>query len=317
MKKFINRLQKVAVRFMNQLHAYDYPETAEGWYKYSDNPVLEDMSSSMFDPFVRKIKDTYYMLVSKRTTRTILLCESVDGICWKKRTEILFGEPNSEWETNVNRACFVVHHGYWYVWYTGQHDGKSSIGMAISKDGIHFEKYAHNPVLRPELWFECCAVMNPCVIWDEEQELFCMWYAAGENYEPDVIGYAESEDGVHWLKRQTPVMTADPSVEYQKCKVGACDVIKLPDGRFCMAYIAYQNINVARICIAYSEDGITNWKRIPENPVLSPSKGKWDQHAVYKPSLMYDVENFVTIIWYNGRSKHSEKIGVAYLEEEL
>ena len=37
-------------------------------------------------------------------------------------------------------------------------------------------------------------------MWDEERKIFRMWYSAGGFWEPDQIGYAESEDGIHWKK---------------------------------------------------------------------------------------------------------------------
>ena len=145
--------------------------------------------------------------------------------------------------------------------------------------------------------------------------MFKMWYAAGESYEPDVIAYAESTDGIHWKKNPIPVMSSNADFLYQKAKVGACDVVRMKNGRYCMAYIAYQNINVARICLAYSDDGISNWIYSKSNPILSPERGKWDSHAVYKPSIVLDEENNKFLLWYNGRTNHCEQIGMALGEQ--
>lgn len=89
-----------------------------------------------------------------------------------------------------------------------------------------------------------------------------MWYAAGEGYEPDVICYAESKDGKHWVKRTKPIKCADPEIAYEKSKVGACDVIRSSDNKYVMAYIAYQNVNVSRICLAYSDNPTDAWKKL-------------------------------------------------------
>lgn len=63
--------------------------------------------------------------------------------------------------------------------------------------------------------------------------------------------------------------------------------------------------------MARSSNGITGWSVINDAPILGPGVGKWDQHAVYKPTIVYDDESQVVMIWYNGRFKHSEKIGLA------
>ena len=44
------------------------------------------------------------------------------------------------------------------------------IGLATSKDGIHFKRYEGNPVITPTERYELQSVMNPCVIWDENDD---------------------------------------------------------------------------------------------------------------------------------------------------
>lgn len=306
------RLKRKVERILNQKTAYDYPEESGGWHKLNENPVLNGKKNgSLFDPFVRKVDGSFIMCISQRSNHSLKFCRSSDGINWDEGIEVLNGLDSSDWETEVNRGCFLIHEKKWMLWYTGQHEGKSSIGLAVSEDGIHFKRN-NKPVLWPEYFYEATAVMNPCVMWDEKRSVFRMWYAAGENYEPDVICYAESEDGYKWRKKEGPIMKADITKPYKQDKVGACDVVQLSDGRYCMAYIAYQNVNVARIALAYSENGIDNWKDSTFNPIISPSRGKWDGHAVYKPSLIIDEHLKEEFIWYNGRLGHCEQIGMAY-----
>ncbi len=315
--KIINRVKTSIQRRLNQLCAYDYPGENAGWHKYENNPVLGNTTTgSLFDPCVRKIDGLYIMCLSCRRTHSIKMLSSEDGYTWNwdNAVEILVGINNSNWETRVNRACFLVKDNIWHLWYTGQNNGISKIGYAVSKDGINYIRMSSEPVLIPEYDFEGENVMNPCVLWDEEKCIYCMWYAAGEGYEPDVICYAESKDGKHWVKRTKPVKCADPEIAYEKSKVGACDVIRSSDNKYVMAYIAYQNVNVSRICLAYSDNPTDAWKKIDDVPILSPEKGKWDAHAVYKPTLCIDQDNKSTILWYNGRAEHNERIGVATLK---
>ena len=55
-------------------------------------------------------------------------------------------------------------------------------------------------MIKPVYFFEGKSVMNPHVIYDNEAKIFKMWYAEGETYEPDVICYAKSKDGINWIK---------------------------------------------------------------------------------------------------------------------
>ena len=77
-----------------------------------------------------------------------------------------------------------------------------------------------------------------------------------------------------------------------------------------MFYIGYRDINTACICAARSEDGITNWHRVPENPLVTPTPDTWDMHSCYKPAVVRD-ENGLYHIWYNGRRDGDEFIGYA------
>ena len=315
--EIIERVKSSVRRRINQLYAYDYPEENFGWHKYENNPVLGDATTgSLFDPCVRIVNQAYWMCLSCRANHSIVMLTSRDGYNWNwdNAVEILRGIEDSNWETRVNRACFLVKDNLWHLWYTGQKNGISKIGYAISEDGINYIRMTSQPILFPEYPFEGENVMNPCVLWDEEREIYRMWYAAGEGYEPDVICYAESKDGKKWKKKMRPVICADPEVAYKKNKVGACDVIKLSNGGYLMAYIAYQNVNVSRICLSYSNNGIDGWVNYEDVPILSPGKGKWDAHAVYKPTFCVDREKKSMILWYNGRTAHNERIGVATLE---
>lgn len=312
MKKYIKKLQHRIGRAYSSLHCYDYKPTNNGWKKY-DNFVFPKANDNgvYFDPFVRKWADEYRMYVSDRNRSNIICLCSGDGISWIKKADALIKNSQETWDEVVNRACVLQLNDRWMMWYTGQHDSESAIGIAVSEDGFKFHRIMDTPVLKPEYDFEKKSVMNPCVLWDKTSQQFKMWYVAGEQYEPDVLCYATSNDGIKWQKSAyNPVLS--PGInDYDNFKVGACDIMATTTGYY-MFYIGYQTIDIARICVAYSENGINNWKRINSNPILSPEKNKWDAHAVYKPTICYDEKNQIIHLWYNGRNKYEEKIGYAY-----
>ena len=313
MSDIIKRVKRKVDKALNQKRSYDYPPESGGFKKVESNPVLyRKDGGSLFDPFVREVDGRFVMCVSNRPDRSLELYVSDNGTDWTLRSVALKAIPDT-WEDKLNRGSFLLKDGVWYLYYTGQKDGVSRIGLAKSEDGLHFTRVQSDPVMNPELSFETAAVMNPCVMFDEKKQLFRMWYAAGESYEPDVLAYAESTDGISWNKRPGPVMTADPGTEYKKCKVGACDIIRLDDGRYCMAYITYQNVDVARISLAYSDNGIDGWIDDKANPILSPGKNRWDSSAVYKPAVC--IKNGAMMLWYNGRSGLKESIGLAIKKE--
>ena len=79
----------------------------------------------------------------------------------------------------------------------------------------------------------------PHVLFDEEDQLYKMWYAAGCNHEPDAIGYASSPDGIHWEKYEgNPVLSGDKAHLWEQHKVVAPCVIK-EKGWFYMFYVGH------------------------------------------------------------------------------
>lgn len=111
-----------------------------------------------------------------------------------------------------------------------------------------------------------------------------------------------------------PIFTADKENTYEQDRVGGCQVIKTPDMGYVMFYIGYENIDKVQICIARSEDGITQWKKSPANPIVFPEAGAWDADACYKPSFLWNEEENKWMLWYNGRSNTDEFIGYVYKE---
>lgn len=314
--KVKGRLERMAFdrqRARNQQHCHDFPAECNGWKKVGNAPVYGDSGTgTVFDPYVLVHDGSFLMVVSERKTGDLILLKSKDGISWSERKTILAHRPGT-WESIVNRGCLVHVDGTWHLWYTGQQGEKSCIGHAVSDDCFNFVRDSGNPVLVPGLKAEGTSVMNPCVIRDEAKGMYRMWYAAGENYEPDMIFHAESHDGKSWKKHETPVLSRCPGHEWEKYKVGGCDVKRLEDGSYVMFYIGYQNLDVTRICYAVSADGIA-WERPDNNICLSPSRGSWDADACYKPAFVKAGDR--KYLWYNGRRDICEYIGLATNDQD-
>ena len=66
----------------------------------------------------------------------IAMVEGTDGIHWGEPRIVLEPRPESGWEDRLNRSCCLWRGGLCHLWYTGQSNGSSRIGHAVSKDGI-------------------------------------------------------------------------------------------------------------------------------------------------------------------------------------
>lgn len=291
------------------------PETSAGWRKRGEGPVMGGEYGTCFDISVLREGGLYQMWLSWRPKKSVALVESRDGENWSEPPSPVLG-PRSEtgWEDDINRPVVVKRADGYHLWYTGQAKGRSAIGYATSPDGVAWKRMSDKPVLSPEKPWEKVAVMCPHVVWDADAKQFRMWYSAGDQYEPNAIGYATSEDGLAWTKHEAnPVFVPDPSCAWEKHKVTACQVVRVGDWHV-MFYIGFRDEHHAQIGLARSRDGITNWQRHPDNPIVRPGGNKWDHDACYKPFAIFDGKKW--LLWYNGRRGSLEQIGVVFHEGE-
>jgi predicted GH43/DUF377 family glycosyl hydrolase len=283
--------------------------TAGGWHKYPANPVLGGALGTCFDVAVLPEAGRYRLWFSWRPRKSVALVESADGVHWNQPVLVLKPNPDTGWEDDINRPVVLKRPDGYHLWYTGQAHGKSWIGYATSSDGVTWQRRSNRPVLSPEAPWEKVAVMCPHVLWNEDLRSFQMWYSAGEQYEPDAIGYAVSKDGMHWTRHaENPVFKGAPNVAWEHHKVTACQVVR--DGSsYVMFYIGFRDMDHAQIGVARSPDGISNWQRHPANPIIGPDPNSWDHDACYKPFALFDGEQW--LLWYNGRHNNVEQIGLA------
>ncbi len=118
-------------------------------------------------------------------------------------------------DRSVHDPCFVAScctliepNGLWRMWYlsciewhvdNGQLQHVYHIKYAESDDGIHWRRDGRVCIdFKDETEY---AISRPCVIKDDD--CYRMWYSyRGESYR---IGYAESEDGLHWTRKDDEV----------------------------------------------------------------------------------------------------------------
>lgn len=289
--------------------------TQGGWEKYSA-PLLGGQYGTCFDVSILSEEKKLVMYFSWRDCHSIARVTSCDGIHWSEPVICLEPRETQEgWENAVNRPYVLYWDGKYHMWYTGQlirdegrGEGCSHIFYAVSEDGTQFHRVSTNPVLSPQAPWEKNSVMNPTVLWDENDQLLKMWYSGGEQYEPDSFGYATSPDGLHWTKwEENPIFNANPNLHWEQAKVGGCQMI-YENGWYRMFYIGYENVDYAQIGMARSRDGITNWERSACNPIIAPSEDGWDAEACYKPFAVKREDGWW--LWYNGRRGKHEQIGL-------
>lgn len=145
-----------------------------------------------------------------------------------------------------------------------------------------WNRISETPIIAPEGdGFESAGTFNPSVV--KYDGKFVMLYRAQDHQGKSSLGYASSQDGVHFVRRSEPVLAAEAPYETGG---GVEDprLVKIGD-TFYLTYTGYNNqggkgIHAAgpvhgdaQLCMATSSD-LIHWKR---HGVIMPAyKGKWN-----------------------------------------
>lgn len=176
--------------------------------------------------------------------------------------------------------CFdmdMVERGGEYLLYFSSRTHRA-IYLSKSADGLTWSKPVMVLAPRPENGWEF-DVNRPSVIYKDG--LFHLWYAALLPSDIHVygsggasIGYAVSEDGLHFERRETPVMVSDEATWEERCVT--CPYVRYDEELklFRMWYSGGQSYEPECIGYAVSGDGV-HWVKTSNNPILTPDESRF------------------------------------------
>jgi len=283
----------------------------------------------------------YIGAIDQLNLQGIAYSESNDGLTWSDPKNLtnnidLQIEPSEgAWDKYGLETCTVVKNprtNVYYLYYTGKTtitvDTRtcryfSGIGCATSMDGIAWVKsgavitseYQWEKPYYNSQWYKDAfdagntsaagGVLEPTVIFDENENVFKMWYAgmgeseAGNGATWGVrMGYATSADGIAWTKRSQCIFDRGPAGTWEESWTSHYHVIKDPGEGYHLFY-AGQNNNTSIYAIghAYSVDGIT-WLRNPNNPLVANTAGSWHEKMTGGPSVI--IKDGLFQLWFFG-----------------
>jgi hypothetical protein len=190
----------------------------------------------------------------------------------------------------------------------------SSIGLAVSENrGITFKKMFCAPIMaRSE--FDPCLVTAPCVRIDNG--IWRMWYVSGFKWEEKGgrlqsyyhIKYAESKDGVHWVRNGLVCI----DLKEGETNIARPCVLK-ENGTYKMWY-SYDAGHEYRIGYAESPDGYA-WTRLDNEAGIDVSLSGWDSKALAYP-WVFSHEGRKYML-YNGNEFGKEGFGLAVEDHEV
>ncbi len=278
--------------------------------KHPANPVIEAKNGFSTDPAV--IYDAtaklYKMWYTAKVNDhfAVFYAVSENGTAWDDDpiNPVFSPDSLSDWDGGHVRSSAVIYNGSEYLlYYMGSTNAfDDQIGLAVSSDGIHWQKAQPDPVIArgdSGAW-DAMRVYHPEVLFDGS--IYRMWYAGydGKNMR---IGLATSTDGKTWQKyAKNPVLDLGEPGAWDDFGVWPNGGSLYRDGTFYLYYSASssEEPGIGRLGLAVSSDGI-HWTRAPENPILSEgSSAHWDQNGLGPATVISDGQSYK--MWYSAHT---------------
>jgi predicted GH43/DUF377 family glycosyl hydrolase len=218
-------------------------------------------------------------------------------------------------DSGVSLACIVPDGAVTYLYYTGWNLGvtvpwRNSIGLAVSRDGLHFERVSPAPVLDRNR-IDPFSLSYPFVRRDAGG--WRMWYGSNlrwgaEQRDMDhVIKYATGTDAETWTPTGDVCIGIERDGEYAFSR--PCVVV---DRALWRMWYSYRGA-VYRIGYADSQDGIA-WTRRDALAGIEPGPEEWDAETVEYP-WVFDHDG-TRYLLYNGNRYGLTGFGLAVLEND-
>jgi predicted GH43/DUF377 family glycosyl hydrolase len=176
-----------------------------------------------------------------------------------------------------------------------------------------WKRLSSHPVIAPRgSGFESAGTFNPAVV--EKDGKIVMLYRAQDGKGTSTLGYAASQDGVHFSRSPQPVF--GPEAPYEKG--GGTEDPRLVeiDGTYYLTYTGYNNVDGigrdghdAQLCLATSRD-LTHWTR--QGIILPAYKGTWNVGWTKSGAILPERINGKYWMYYLGETSDSTaKMGIA------
>lgn len=196
-------------------------------------------------------------------------------------------------------------------------------GLAISQDGRHWARIEgehHSGALldvgAAGEW-DSLFVAAPTVVYHRSGDLRMYYHSFDVECGCFCIGIARSRDGIRWVKLGK-IMGGGPASSFDEGGVLNGHVVMKGNGGYLMAYEGIDGDGRRSIGLAESSDGLKNWRRCGDGPILVPGsrvggeEDGWDSEGVGCPCLVRMDGDDEWRLYYRGNGKEGRSgIGMA------
>jgi len=189
---------------------------------------------------------------------------------------------------------------------------RNSIGVAIEREEGGFSRYSEGPIVDRNIYDKCFVASN-CIY--AEKDFFRLYYLSCDVWIDNeiprhkyLIKYAESKDGLNWIRNGKIAIDFQNDREYA---ISVPRVIK--DDNIYKMWYSYRGSNESpnyRIGYAESKDA-KNWERKDDLIKFAGPMSDWDSEMMCYPFIFdYNKERYML---YNGNNYGQTGFGLAIL----
>jgi predicted GH43/DUF377 family glycosyl hydrolase len=163
----------------------------------------------------------------------------------------------------------------------------------LGQGSATWHRLSDSPVLSPEgTGWESAGTFNPTAI--RRDGKIILLYRAQDTSGTSRLGYAESADGIHFVRRAEPVFSGE--TEYEKDGGVEDPRLVKTEEAYILTYTGY-NKRDAQLCMAVSAD-LVHWSR---RGILLPAyKGNWNKRWTKSGAILSDAIHGKTWMYWLG-----------------
>jgi predicted GH43/DUF377 family glycosyl hydrolase len=143
------------------------------------------------------------------------LCYSRDLRHWEVGEPILYPQDGAEWESGgLYKSWVMEHDGIYYLFYNAKNRGDGhwieQIGVAMSSDLIHWERYHGNPILKVGRRgdFDDIFASDPCVFQFQDHWIMFYYALCSDGHARNSVAF--SNDLLNWTKSNEILIDVGP-----------------------------------------------------------------------------------------------------------
>ena len=193
--------------------------------------------------------------------------------------------------------------------------GVLSLGLVASQSGQQlpfgvWHRLTDAPAISPagDGW-PSAGTFNPAVI--EAKGKIVMLYRAQDSQGTSRLGYAESDDGIHFTRRDEPVLS--PTESYEKNGGVEDPRLVLFGDTYYLTYTGYNQTD-AQLCLAISKD-LIHWER--KGVIIPANKGNWNVKWTKSGAIVPEKIDGKYWMYFLGTSVDNKDQGGLAFSEDL